>query len=94
MTETDDFAEGDLHACDDCGVSNHLFSWECRFNLHGMEDSFKTSCAVCSEEIPSLAPRETDRFGNLYCTQECALAGKDELLEMVMDRQSEVKASV
>lgn len=79
--------------CEDCG-SQHLFQWECPYHLHGQEDSFKTSCAMCGTEIPSGAPREADKFNNLYCTVECALEGKDVLLEIAMDAQNEVTARV
>lgn len=78
-----------MRGCDDCGAW-HFYHWECPFDLHGEEDSFKTSCAVCEERIPSGAPREGDRFGNLYCSQECAIEGRDELLEIAMEKQQEV----
>lgn len=76
--------------CDDCGAWHHFYHWECPYNLHGEEDSFKTSCAVCEERIPPNAPREGDKFGNLYCSQECAIEGRDVLLDISMENQKEV----
>lgn len=75
--------------CDDCGAPFHLWPWECPFDLHGEEDSFKTSCAICGDEIPSGATRYGGRFGNLYCTKDCALEGKDKLLDLVIEMQQE-----
>lgn len=77
--------------CDHCGRF-HFHSWECRYDLHGEEDCFKTSCAICEDVIPSGAPRKGDRFGNLYCSAECALIGQDRLLDMAMENSAEVKA--
>lgn len=74
-------------ACEHCGVV-HVFSYLCRYNLHGEEDSFKTSCAVCGEEIPSGADREGDKYGNLYCSHECKGKG----LEMLVDTAMEASA--
>lgn len=77
--------------CDHCGIP-HLYSWECRYDLHGEEDCFKTSCAVCDAEIASGAPRKSDRFGNLYCTAGCAMVGQDRLLDISMNNGDGVKA--
>ena len=79
--------------CDDCGAAYHLSPSECPFDLHG-EDTFKRCCAVCKSEIPSGAPREGDRFKNLYCTTECAMVGRDKLLDIAIEAQREVTARV
>lgn len=71
--------------CEKCGAPYHLYPWQCPFNLHGEGDSFKTECAVCGESIPSGADRLGDKFGNLYCTAECAITGRDELLEIATE---------
>lgn len=66
--------------CEHCGFG-HLKQSECRYDLHGQEDVFKTSCAVCREEIPSGAPREADKYGNLYCSHECKAIGLEALID-------------
>lgn len=95
MTGESDSAESakrNPRECEHCGAAYHLWPWECPFDLHGEEDSFKTSCAVCETEIPSGASRIGGRFGNLYCSEGCALEGQDELFDIAMDLQREVKA--
>ena len=72
-----------FEGCSDCG-KKHLYAWQCRFDLHGEADSFHTSCAVCETEIESNEPRESDRFGNLYCSPQCAMQGQDKLLSISM----------
>jgi len=74
--------------CEHCG-NHHFYSYECRYDLHGEEDCFKTSCSICETEIPSGAPREGDRFGNLYCSTECAMVGHDKLLDISMTNAQE-----
>ena len=88
LFDTPDYLE-----CEDCGAAHHLFSWECPYNLHG-KDTFKSSCAICETAIPSGAPRKGDQFGNLYCSTDCELAGKDELLDIAMAAHREVTARV
>jgi len=79
------------NCCGDCGL-HHFYAWECRYNLHGKEDSFKTSCAICEEKIGSGESRKSDRFGNLYCSAECAMVGQDKLLDISMNNGKEVTA--
>ena len=74
--------------CRHCGIP-HLYAWKCRYNLHGKVDSFKTSCAICNSEILSGAQREGDRFGNLYCSVECANQGHEMLLDISMESDQE-----
>lgn len=67
--------------CSNCG-NFHIYSHECRYNMHGSDDPFKTSCAFCNTEIPSGADREGDKFKNLYCSMECKALGMETLVEV------------
>lgn len=68
--------------CANCG-SAHAYPWQCRYDLHGHEDFGKSSCAWCDERTPMNAPRDADKFGNLYCSRECLAEGYAELFKRV-----------
>lgn len=80
----------DNQRCDRCGNARHMLSWECKRDLHGRGDAFKTRCAACEEPIPSGAPRAGDKFGNLYCDSECMALGMQVLLLRADDERRRV----
>jgi len=65
--------------CDQCGIQ-HLYDYNCSWDLHGEADSFKSRCAACETPIESNAPRVGDKYGNLYCDAECMAEGLSILL--------------
>lgn len=74
-----------VNTCPDCG-DFHFYPWQCPFDLHGEDDFFKSDCAVCETNIPSGADRVGDRFGNLYCSLECANSGLNKLLGLLLEQ--------
>jgi len=65
--------------CDHCGIQ-HLYDYNCPWDLHGEADSFKSRCAACESRIESNAPRASDKYGNLYCDESCLAEGLSVLL--------------
>lgn len=71
-----------MNGCEHCG-KRHLFKTDCVYFLH--ESAFMTNCAACGEVIPSGAPRQGGRFGNLYCDTECLAEGYERLFDLTVD---------
>jgi len=60
--------------CEQCDVQ-HLYDYNCPWDLHGEGDWFKSRCAACEAPIESNAPRVGDKYGNLYCDGSCMAEG-------------------
>lgn len=80
----------DPPTCSDCGGVRHIHPWHCPLDLHGEADWMKARCCQCEQEIPSNAPREADRFGNLYCSKDCLITGQQVLMLIIEEHQERI----
>lgn len=81
----------DWPTCSACGQRRHLHPYHCPLDLHGEADWWKGSCCQCEQEIPSGASRQTDRFGNFYCSKDCLITGQQMLMLIIEEQQHQIE---
>lgn len=80
----------EARTCSNCGQTAHLHPWHCPLDLHGEQDWMKADCCMCESRIPSGEPRESDPFGNLYCSRDCLILGQQTLMAILAERRESI----